>query len=126
MGILSGLVGITAVCDAVTPLMSAVIGTISAIVYLLTSKLLIKLKIDDPLNAAPLHLGCGFWGALAVGLFHSEIGLFYNHSWKQLKIQLVGVLSIIGLTFALIFPVTMLFHKLNMLRIPKHEEEKGF
>ena len=37
------------------------------IVYKLATLLLFKLKIDDPLDAAPVHGFCGIWGALAPG-----------------------------------------------------------
>ena len=34
-----------------------------------SSMLLQKLKIDDPVDAAPVHGFCGIWGVLACGLF---------------------------------------------------------
>ncbi len=33
----------------------------------LTSLLLLALRIDDPVDAAPAHLACGFWGLMASG-----------------------------------------------------------
>lgn len=78
MGILSGLVGITAGCNVVSVIGSSIIGVVSSIVYISTSELLLHYKIDDPLNASPIHMGVGIWGALSVGLFHTKDGLFYG------------------------------------------------
>ena len=44
-------------------------GFIGAFVYYGASKLLLKLQIDDPLDAFAVHGACGFWGVLAVGWF---------------------------------------------------------
>ena len=43
-----------------------------------------KMKIDDPVGAISVHLICGIWGTLAVGIFSAE------HS---LSVQALGVLS---------------------------------
>ena len=53
--VLAGLVSITANCAVVEPV-GAFIG---AFVYIASKKMLIKLKIDDPLDAAPVHGFCG-------------------------------------------------------------------
>jgi len=68
-GILAGLVSITAGCGFALPWASLVIGAVGALVYYGSARLLLKLQIDDPLNAFPVHGACGFWGMLAVGLF---------------------------------------------------------
>lgn len=68
MGILSGLVGITGGCDSYTEYSSIIVGITSSLIYLLGKKLLVKLKIDDPIDAVSLHLGCGMWGVICVGL----------------------------------------------------------
>jgi len=68
-GILAGLVSITAGCGNVTPGSAFVIGLLGGIVYFLTSILLKKLKVDDPLDAFPIHGCCGAWGVLAAALF---------------------------------------------------------
>lgn len=77
-GILGGLVGITAVCDAAEPWAAFAIGVVSGIIYPLFCKLLEKLNIDDPVEASCVHFACGTWGCIATGLFHFENGLFYN------------------------------------------------
>merc|ERR1712045_58507 len=70
-GALGGLVGITANCCVVEPWAAVLIGIISGWVYVLSSKLLVKLKIDDAVDAIPVHGFCGIWGCLAVGIFGS-------------------------------------------------------
>lgn len=74
-GILSGLVAITAGCVAVEPYAAFIIGTLSGLFYFLSSNLLIRLKIDDPLDASSVHLVSGIWGTIAVGLFATESNL---------------------------------------------------
>merc|ERR1719454_2411095 len=68
-GILAGLVSITAGCGNVESGSAVAIGLIGAFVYQGASMLLVKLKIDDPVDASPVHGACGIWGVLAAGLF---------------------------------------------------------
>lgn len=68
-GILAGLVSITAGCAAVLPWAAFLIGIIGAFIYYGSHHLILKLKIDDPLDAFSVHGACGFWGVFAVGLF---------------------------------------------------------
>ena len=53
------MVTICAGCDAYYPWVAAALGGISGVLYLLASLLLVRLKIDDPLDAAPIHFGAG-------------------------------------------------------------------
>jgi Amt family ammonium transporter len=88
-GILSGLVAITAGCAVVEPMGAFFIGIIAAPVYLLSSNLLVRLKVDDVIDAAPVHLFCGMWGVIAPGLFagvaagDTEVpcGIFYTDAY---------------------------------------------
>lgn len=95
-GILGGLVGVTA-SSAYVDIKSAIfIGGISGILVLLGEQLLRQLRIDDPVGAIPVHLFCGFWGTMAVGLFSSNksaelvSGLTQNHPIFQTMFQLFG------------------------------------
>ncbi|MCP5106330.1 MAG: ammonium transporter, partial [bacterium] len=74
-GILAGLVSVTAGCAVVGPGFAILIGFIGGFVYFGTSKLLDYLRIDDPLDAFPVHGMCGFWGVLATGLFATDDNL---------------------------------------------------
>jgi Amt family ammonium transporter len=108
-GILGGLVGITAGCAVVDPWAAIVIGAVAAVVVVLCIDLLNALKIDDPVGAAPVHLGAGLWGVLAVGLFATNegitaaftgptdsYGLLVGGGIEQLGIQALGAAAIIG------------------------------
>ena len=71
-GLLAGLVGITAGCSTCEPEGAMVIGIVSGFVYTYSSKLLIKLQIDDVVDAIPVHCFCGAWGVFAASLFATE------------------------------------------------------
>ena len=68
-GVLGGLVGITAGADQMSPTDAIVIGLFAGIIVVLGIALIDKLKLDDPVGAVAVHLICGIWGTLAVGIF---------------------------------------------------------
>jgi Amt family ammonium transporter len=80
-GILAGLVSITAGCGNVHPWASVVIGCVGGVLYMLAADLLVKMQIDDPVQAFPVHGACGIWGVLAAVFF--DWGLPYGtlHAW---------------------------------------------
>jgi len=89
-GILAGLVSITAGCACMLPWAAFLTGFIGAFVYYGASKLMLKLKIDDPLDAFAVHGACGFWGVLAVGVFgHPE---FVSFGWGDAGDEYAGFL----------------------------------
>ena len=73
-GILGGLVGITAGADLMSPLDAVLIGLVAGGVIVFGVSLIDKLKLDDPVGAVAVHLACGIWGTLAVGIFGSMAG----------------------------------------------------
>ena len=83
-GSLAGLVGITAGADVIRPFSAIIVGFISGLLVYIFVVFFDKLKIDDPVGAISVHLICGVWGTLAVGIFSSE------HSFI---IQLLGVFA---------------------------------
>jgi Amt family ammonium transporter len=86
-GILAGLVGITAGADLMGPLSSIIIGGISGSLVVFSVVFFDKMKLDDPVGAMSVHLVCGIFGTLAVGLFGSKAGL------DQLWAQVIGIAS---------------------------------
>lgn len=71
-GLLAGLVGVTAGCALVQPFASIIIGVVSGAMYYICSRILLYLKIDDPLEASCVHLSSGLVGTIAVGFFATE------------------------------------------------------
>ena len=120
-GVLGGLVGITAGADQMGPMDAVLIGIIAGIIIVLGISLIDKLKLDDPVGAVAVHLICGIWGTLAVGIFGAMAGV------DQFLIQLAGVGIVgafcIGSSFALLYIVKLLSG--GSIRVEKEEELKG-
>lgn len=51
---------------------SMLIGAIAGVLVVFSVLFFDKIKIDDPVGAVSVHLVCGIWGTLAVGLFGAE------------------------------------------------------
>ena len=86
-GILGGLVGITAGADQMNPADAVLIGAIAGLLIVAAVSFFDRLKLDDPVGAIAVHLICGIWGTLAVGLFGALASL------DQFLSQLTGVAS---------------------------------
>jgi ammonium transporter, Amt family len=69
-GMLAGLVAITAPCAFVGPNAAVIIGIIAGVIVC-TGVLFNErvLKVDDPCGAVSVHGYCGWFGAVAVGIF---------------------------------------------------------
>ena len=131
-GSLAGLVGVTAGCDAVDALGSAIIGIVSGILVVVVVEVLdLKLHIDDPVGAVGVHLANGVWGTLAVGLLANPNapagleGLFYTGSFKLLGIQTLGIIAILAWTAVTMTITFFIVKKTVGLRVSEEEEIKG-
>jgi len=139
-GGLSGLVAITANCCVVTPPIALVIGIISGFVYIAFSKMLIKMKIDDAVDAIPVHFGNGIWGCIATGLFADPgkvsiaygspaVGLFFSagssHKFNLILAELCGVAFIIVWVTVVMTPYFIILRCLGLFRVNELEEEVG-
>lgn len=136
-GCLSGLVAITAGCATLAPWAAFVTGAVAGWVYIFFSNTLVKLRIDDAVDAVPVHFGNGIWGCLAVGLFaeptrvvqaygeHGNYGLVYGTGANLLGAQAVGVLWIIVWVSVIMVPYFLLLNSMGMLRVDSMEEEVG-
>jgi len=85
-GVLAGLVAVTAPCGNIYPWEAVLIGIIGGGFYTCFSKLVVKMKWDDPLDAFAVHYGAGLCGVLMVGLFDIDNGIFFGAGIKQLWI----------------------------------------
>ena len=127
---LAGLVGITAGCDAVSPLGAAIMGIVFGIVIVLSVEFFDKVvKIDDPVGAVSVHGVCGSLGTIMVGLFatgvSTEKGLFYGGGWHLLGTQALGVVSVAVYVAVVITIVFFILKKTIGLRVDAEHEIAG-
>lgn len=141
-GCLTGLVAVTAGCATVETWVAVVIGIFAGWFYLIASALLIRFKIDDAVDAIPVHMVGGAWGLISTGLlttpelrmsaFGSDdhVGWFYewargSGNFTLIGIQLLAVLFILGWTGVVMGVYFFALNSLGWLRIDPLEEEVG-
>lgn len=141
-GCLGGLVAVTAGTSVFKPWAALIVGMIGGWCYLGFSKFLVRMRIDDAVDAIPVHFANGMWGVIAVGLFASpdemavagynseHTGWFF--SWGKgtgdanlLLCQVCAVAWICGWVTALMTPFFLALNYLNMFRVDALEEEVG-
>jgi Amt family ammonium transporter len=132
-GALAGLVAITAPCAFVSISSSLIIGLIAGVLVVLAVLFFDKIKVDDPVGAISVHLVCGIFGTLAVGLFaQTEFtpnttgnGLFFGGGAGLLMAQLAGIVGV-GI---FVFVIAMIFWQILKatigIRVSAEEEIEG-
>lgn len=118
-GILGGLVGITAGADLMTPFEAILIGGVAGVLIPFAVVFFDKRKLDDPVGATSVHLVCGVWGTLAVGIFGANAG------WSQFVSQLIGTLAVGAFIFSFAFSILYLLKKTVGIRVTEEEEIRG-
>jgi Amt family ammonium transporter len=118
-GVLAGLVGITAGADQMNMNSSIIIGLSSGIIVVLAVGMFDKLKLDDPVGALSVHLVCGIWGTLCVGLFGAKAGM------DQFISQLIGVGAIGAFSFVFAYALFQIIKAVMGLRVSPEEETEG-
>jgi len=138
-GCLAGLVAITAGCAVVSVAGAAVIGAIAGILVVFACLFWDKLKIDDPVGALSVHLVCGVFGTICVGLFAAPAvmepyamtgylkgaGLFYGGGTAQLIQQLIGVGAVGGTVFVASLIIWIVLKAVLGIRVSAAEELEG-
>jgi Amt family ammonium transporter len=114
-GVLAGLVGITAGCADVSYLSAVIIGLIAGIIVVFSVAFFDSIKIDDPVGATSVHLVCGIWGTLAVGIFGTA----------NIFTQLIGILAVGAFTVIFSAIVWSILKFTIGIRVGAEEERKG-
>ena len=94
-GCLAGLVAVTGGCAYFSIEISLLVGALSGVLVVLAVSFFDRLKIDDPVGATAVHLCCGVFGTICVGLFAQSgvtslstvDGLFFGGGFGLLGIQ---------------------------------------
>ncbi|WP_299838599.1 ammonium transporter [uncultured Tenacibaculum sp.] len=118
-GILGGLVAITAGADVMSPMDAIIVGGIGGILIVLAVSLIDKIKLDDPVGAIAVHLACGVWGTLAVGIFGKLA------SGAQFVSQLIGVGTYAVFCISTSFIIIFTLKKTIGIRVSEKEEIEG-
>jgi Amt family ammonium transporter len=118
-GILGGLVGITAGADQMSPTDAIIIGGVAGAIIVFAVSLIDRVKLDDPVGAIAVHLVCGIWGTLAVGLFGALA------SFDQFVSQLIGVGSYAVICIVASFIILYIMKKTVGIRVSEREELEG-
>lgn len=63
---------ITGGCAYVSVISSLIIGAIAGIIVVFAVLFFDRVKVDDPVGATSVHLVCGIFGTLCIGLFAWE------------------------------------------------------
>jgi Amt family ammonium transporter len=117
-GVLAGLVGITAGADTVTITGAVIIGFVAGGLVVGSVLFFDRIRIDDPVGAISVHLTCGIWGTMAVGIFSTNP----EHTlWSQF----VGVFAYGVFTFGSALGIFAAIKATMGLRVSEEEELVG-
>nr|WP_237390563.1 ammonium transporter [Fulvivirga sediminis] len=141
-GILAGLVGITAGADVISPNYALLVGFIAGILVVLSAVALDKFHLDDVVGAVSVHLTCGVWGTLAVGIFGfkaitNDNGEFINAAGNVVSTaaeaanalsfssQLIGVAACGATAFISAFAIFIVLKYTVGIRVSAEHERQG-
>ena len=143
-GLLGGLVAVTAPCYWVSTWGAIVIGAVAGVIVPLGVDFMEARRWDDPIGAVAVHMFCGIWGTISVGLFATGEfgiptpdgadsstpvkGMFWGGGSAQLRAQLIGsftcVVVVFGVALLLMKAIRAIPGSWN-LRVSKDGELEG-
>lgn len=115
-GALAGLVAVTAGADLLSVGEALLVGLTAGTLVVFSVMLLDRLRLDDPVGAVSVHLVCGVWGTLAVGVFSNEVSLAG---------QLLGVIAVGSLSFVAAWVLMKVLDRSLGMRVSEDEERSG-
>jgi ammonium transporter, Amt family len=124
-GTLTGLVAITAACNAVSVSGAVIIGLLAGPLTIYAVLFFERIKLDDPVGATSVHLVGGVFGTLSVGLFATDGGLFLGGGFARTAIQAAGIVAVGAATFSTTFLAWWILRATLGIRVPAEEEIDG-
>ncbi|HHW00959.1 MAG TPA: ammonium transporter [Clostridiaceae bacterium] len=132
-GCLAGLVGITGSCAYVSVTSSLIIGAIAGIIVVFAVLFFDRIKVDDPVGATSVHLVCGIFGTICVGLFAQEgvtslstvNGLFFGGGLSLLGVEVLGIIAVGIFVFISSGLVWFILKQTMGIRVSLEEEIQG-
>jgi Amt family ammonium transporter len=124
-GTLTGLVAITAACNAVSVSGAIIIGLLAGPLTIYSVLFFEKIKVDDPVGAVSVHLVGGVFGTLSVGFFATEGGLFWGGGFARTVTQVAGIAAVGAATFTLTFLAWWILRASLGIRVSPEEELEG-
>jgi len=119
-GILAGLVGITAGADVISINAAMLVGLIAGVLVFFSVLFFDKIRIDDPVGALSVHLVCGIFGTLAVGIWGTNAD-----GDMPFMPQVYGVLAYAAFTLICSFALFSGIKAVMGLRVSAEEETDG-
>lgn len=140
-GALAGMVALCGGCNYYEPWAALIVGGIGGIGFMLVHFGMLRLKLDDPLDAVAVHGAGGLVGILSVpwfmhaGLEEGQRGIFWdgghfpegepNVPWSVLGYNIAGSICIMLWSFLWSFILFGSLYWLKMLRVSTEDEFKG-
>ncbi|UMM41446.1 hypothetical protein L5515_017707 [Caenorhabditis briggsae] len=137
---LAGMVSSCAGCNKMEPWACIFVGVGAGLIYLTLSKVMIRWRIDDPLDAFAVHAGGGFWGLTSVAIIGHD-GVVYAigntiggatdggdqiaQAFAQLGWQWVCAFAIVTWSILWMWPIFGLLKKIGKLRVSEEVEING-
>ncbi|CAK5114814.1 unnamed protein product [Meloidogyne enterolobii] len=136
-GCLTGMISSCAGCNQMEMWGTVITGMGGGLFYIGFSKLLLKLRIDDTLDAFAVHAGGGLWGLISVCIVSNQPGrglIYALFSWSLTTIlhaivqfgwQLLAAIVIILWSGLLVIPLFGFLKLVHKFRVPADIERKG-
>lgn len=132
-GCLAGLVAITGGCAYISIVDSLIIGAIAGVIVVFAVVFFDRIHVDDPVGATSVHLCCGVFGTVCIGLFAKEgvttlstkNGLFYGGGAGLLGTQLLGIVAVGTFVFITSALLWLALKKTVGIRVTCEEELAG-
>ncbi|UJR33721.1 hypothetical protein I4U23_021149 [Adineta vaga] len=140
--ILAGMVAVAGGAVTYNPWSAIIVGFIAALSFLLWSKLLIKLRVDDPVETAAVHIGGGLWGIFAIPIFRRTVEanpdggfgnetlsiiyrIAFGESWRGLLNSLCTAAVVMAWTAIFVALLFLVLKLVRLLKVSNEEELRG-